>query len=175
MSERPIADQLERERIATDLGTNLLVEAGAGSGKTTALLQRLVALICSGRATVEQIAAVTFTRKAAAELREGFQTKLEERLLEARKAGNTDELARLTAALHDIEHGFIGTILAFCARLLRERPLEAGLDPSFREIFGPEEERLKLQAWERHLERLTTAGDASLALLREVNLEAAML
>jgi ATP-dependent helicase/nuclease subunit A len=176
MSERPVADQLERERIATDLDTNLLVEAGAGSGKTTALLERLVALIRTGRATVEQVAAVTFTRKAAAELREGFQTRLEQRLLAARQvAGAAEEIARLTAALHDIEHGFIGTIHAFCARLLRERPLEAGLDPAFREIFGPEEERLKLQAWERHLERLTTAGDAELALLREVNLDAAML
>jgi ATP-dependent helicase/nuclease subunit A len=194
MSERPIPDQPERDRIATDLDANLLVEAGAGSGKTTALLDRLVALIRTGKATVDQIAAVTFTRKAAAELRERFQAELEKRLREARDgaasgsrkrapaAGASGHAAdwsaqveRLAAALHDIEHGFIGTIHAFCARLLRERPLEAGLDPAFREIFGPEEERLKAHAWQRHLERLTTAGDAALGRLRAVNLEAAML
>jgi len=180
MSDRPIADQQQRDRIAHDLDTNLLVEAGAGSGKTYALLDRLVALIRTGKARVDQIAAVTFTRKAAAELAERFQTRLESTLREARQDGRpdaatADEIERMATALHDIEHGFIGTIHAFCARLLRERPIEARLDPAFREVFGPEEERLKLQAWERHLERLTTSGDASLALLRAINLEASWL
>ena len=73
MSARPIIDQDQRDRIAADLGTNLLVEAGAGSGKTRSLVDRLVALIRTGTAQIDQIAAVTFTRKAAAELRERFQ------------------------------------------------------------------------------------------------------
>ncbi|MGD8330698.1 MAG: UvrD-helicase domain-containing protein [Acidobacteriota bacterium] len=172
MSERPIVDQAERDRIDHDLDTNLLVEAGAGSGKTRALLERLQALIRTGRATVAEIAAVTFTRKAAAELRERFQAALEESLRTGRDGTDApEEIERLATALHDIEHGFIGTIHAFCARLLRERPLEAGLDPAFREVFGPEEERLKTEAWERHLEQLTTAGDPSLERLRAVNLE----
>ncbi len=177
MSRRVIADQAERDRIADDLDSNLLVEAGAGSGKTYALLDRLVALIRTGRATVSEIAAVTFTRKAAAELRERFQTRLEEDLRIARGEKEKDAvaIARLEASLHGIERGFIGTIHAFCARLLRERPLEAGLDPAFREVFGPEEERLKAEAWEQYLERLTTDGDVSLAQLQEVNLEPASL
>ena len=171
MSARPIIDQDQRDRIAGDLGTNLLVEAGAGSGKTRSLVDRLVALIRTGTAQIDQIAAVTFTRKAAAELRERFQARLETAI--ANQDGGEDgvELERLTAALQDIDRGFVGTIHAFCARLLRERPLEARLDPSFRETFGPEEERLRREAWERHLERLIADGAASLRALRDANIE----
>jgi len=171
MSARPIIDQDQRDRIAGDLGTNLLVEAGAGSGKTRSLVDRLVALIRTGTAQIDQIAAVTFTRKAAAELRERFQARLEAAI--AKQDGGQDgvELERLAAALQDIDRGFVGTIHAFCARLLRERPLEARLDPSFREAFGPEEERLRREAWERHLERLIADGAASLRALRGANIE----
>jgi len=59
-----------------DLERNLLVEAGAGSGKTTSLVDRMVALVRNRACTVDRIAAVTFTRKAAAELRQRFQVKL---------------------------------------------------------------------------------------------------
>src|SRR5262245_35446784 len=71
-------DHAERTRIVTSLERNLLVEAGAGSGKTTTMVQRLVALVLTGTATIDQVVAVTFTRKAAAELRERFQEALEQ-------------------------------------------------------------------------------------------------
>ena len=171
MSDRLLADQAQRDRICTDLATNLLVEAGAGSGKTRQLLRRMVALIVTGEADVGEIAAVTFTRKAAAELRERFQTRLEREVSTARKDRNNEAARLLDAAVHDIDRGFIGTIHAFCARLLRERPIDAGLDPSFREIFGPEEERLRRDSWLRHLERLTHDGDPSLAELAALNLQ----
>ena len=180
MSRRLPPDQAERERIRTHLDSSQLVEAGAGSGKTTELLRRLLALIREGKAKVGEIAAVTFTRKAAAELRERFQTELESAVVRARNGDASDdavepctptELERLEAALHEIDRGFIGTIHSFCARMLRERPIEAGLDPAFREIYGPEEERLRSDAWRRHLERLTNVGDPSLDELAAVNLE----
>ncbi len=66
MSKPPPPDEVQRERIRNHLDVNMLVEAGAGSGKTTELLRRLLALIREGKAPVEEIAAVTFTRKAAA-------------------------------------------------------------------------------------------------------------
>jgi len=69
-------DQPARLRIVEDLERNLLVEAGAGSGKTTSLVDRMVALVRNRACTVDRIAAVTFTRKAAAELRQRFQVKL---------------------------------------------------------------------------------------------------
>ncbi|HET7563893.1 MAG TPA: UvrD-helicase domain-containing protein, partial [Gemmatimonadaceae bacterium] len=77
----PDSDEAARERIVTHLDTNMLVEAGAGSGKTTSLVGRMVALVARGT-PVEQIAAVTFTRKAANELRERFQLELEKRVRE---------------------------------------------------------------------------------------------
>ncbi|MGI2295664.1 UvrD-helicase domain-containing protein [Paenibacillus sp. GXUN7292] len=70
------ADQADRDRIADDLDTTFLVEAGAGSGKTTSLVGRLLALIESGT-RVDQIAAITFTNKAADELKERFRLALE--------------------------------------------------------------------------------------------------
>jgi ATP-dependent helicase/nuclease subunit A len=63
-----IADQLARDRIGEALGETLFVEAGAGSGKTRALVGRIVNLVTTGSATIEAIAAITFTEKAASEL-----------------------------------------------------------------------------------------------------------
>ena len=135
-SRPPLPDDEARARIKSDLGTNLFVEAGAGSGKTTALVDRLVALISTGTAKVDEIAAVTFTRKAAAELRERLQTQVELTLNEQREVEVQDDLivGRLVNALDDIDRAFIGTIHSFCARLLRERPIDVGLDPGFEEL-----------------------------------------
>src|ERR1700733_9228431 len=65
-----LADQADRDRIAADLGSTLFVEAGAGSGKTTALVGRIVCLLAAGGVELADIAAITFTEAAAAELRQ---------------------------------------------------------------------------------------------------------
>lgn len=163
--DSPLPDESARSRIREDLETNLLVEAGAGSGKTTALIDRMVALVGSGAASVEELAAVTFTRKAAAELRQRFQTGLESALVDARGEGATDEPVRLDDALRGIDRAFIGTIHSFCARLLRERPVEAALDPDFRELMGAEEVRQRAAFWRTHLERLSAGDDPLIATL----------
>ncbi len=155
---RPTSDQAARERIAKDLDTTLLVEAGAGSGKTTSLVTRMVALITSGRARVDRIAAVTFTRKAAAELREKFQEVLESA---ARTGG--DDAGKARAALAHLEQVTIGTIHSFCARLLRERPVEAGLDPEFRELEEGEADRWLDLTWQAFLEKARMEESRSLA------------
>jgi ATP-dependent helicase/nuclease subunit A len=167
-STLPDADA--RERIRTDLDANLLVEAGAGAGKTTEMVRRMVALVRGGRAEVSQIAAVTFTRKAAAELRERFQTALERELRSAVELKEHERAERIDRALREIDRAFLGTIHAFCARLLRERPLDAGIDPAFRETLGSEERRLRQRFWLTWLERLSAAGDPALAELRDVAL-----
>lgn len=166
-----LPDRAARERIATDLDANLLVEAGAGAGKTTEMVNRMLALVAAGE-PVERIAAVTFTRKAAAELRERFQNALEERL---RTTSTDEERERYDAALRSIDRAFLGTIHAFCARLLRERPLEAGLDPGFREVFGPDQVRLQRRFWTAFVERAAAAGDEALAALRNVALSPAQI
>jgi len=159
----PLPDASARRRIQTALDTCLLVEAGAGSGKTWELVNRMVALVASGTTTVDHIAAVTFTRKAAGELRERLQAGLEERLRDRGPAGpSVEERARLRQALEEIDRAFVGTIHAFCSRLLRERPMEVGLDPAFEELPAEDRIRLRRQFWEAYLERL--ARDAHPAL-----------
>jgi ATP-dependent helicase/nuclease subunit A len=124
-------DQLVRDRLVSDFDTNFLVEAGAGSGKTYSLATRMAAGIAAGRFTVEHLAVVTFTRKAAAELRGRFQLAVEERL---GKKPSTAERERLETVLVGMERLFAGTIHAFCAHLLRERPVDARVAPGFEEL-----------------------------------------
>ncbi len=170
-----LPDSGARARIAGDLVTNLLVEAGAGSGKTTELVARLVALVRTGTATTDEVAAVTFTRKAAGELRERFQAALERELAGARDAGLEDEAARLDRALREIDRAFLGTIHAFCARLLRERPLEAGLDPGFQELEPQDEVRLADAFWTGWRERLAAEAAPVLGELAAVGLDPSQL
>ena len=82
MGESVLADADQRARVATDLDATLFVEAGAGSGKTTALVGRLVALVESG-IELRTIAAITFTEKAGAELRDRLRRELERRVEQA--------------------------------------------------------------------------------------------
>ncbi len=175
MSAPLLPDQRARERICADLDNNLLVEAGAGAGKTTQMIQRMLALVATEHAQVHQIAAVTFTRKAAAELRERFQNELEKAIQEADAADNRILANRLDIALRGIDTGFIGTIHAFCARMLREHPIEAGLDPDFSEVVEVEELILRRQAWTRACERLAHAGSRELRDLATVGLRPAQL
>jgi ATP-dependent helicase/nuclease subunit A len=125
------------------LDRNLVVRAGAGSGKTRSLVDRMVALVRSG-VPARRIAAITFTIKAAGELRERFAGSLRKRREDTQAhikgLGSADpqvwetELERLKEAEHMLEHVFIGTVHAFCGRLIRERPFEAGLSPDFGHI-----------------------------------------
>ncbi|MFP4662600.1 MAG: UvrD-helicase domain-containing protein [Halanaerobiales bacterium] len=148
MNKQILLDQTERDKIVKELDRNFLVEAGAGSGKTTNLVRRMVALVRSGRVSVGEIAAITFTRKAAAELKERFQSRLEK---EYRDSKDKDEKTHLETALEELHRCFIGTVHSFSARLLRERPVEAGLDPEFTELEELEQDRLMNEAWEDYL------------------------
>lgn len=122
----PPADQAARDRITADLGSTLFVEAGAGSGKTTALIDRVVAFVTTGAAELQAIAAITFTEKAGAELRDRVRRRLEE---EAASAGDLEVATRCRAALDQLDASAIGTLHAFAQRLLTEHPVEAGLPP----------------------------------------------
>jgi ATP-dependent helicase/nuclease subunit A len=149
-----LPDAEARRAIAEDLGTTILVEAAAGTGKTRSLLDRMVALVATGTARVENLSAVTFTIRAAAQLSQGFQNELEKR-----REAEADEVrrGRLDAALQALDSSFLGTIHAFCARLLRERPVEAGVDPDFREMDEPEDNVSREEAWERYVQSLFVA------------------
>jgi len=172
----PLPDAVARGRIRDALDVNLLVEAGAGSGKTTELVKRMTALVATGAATVDQIAAVTFTRKAAAELRERFQGRLEGALrADGEEALDSEARVRLRTALEEIDRAFVGTIHAFCARLLRERPLEVGLDPGFEELPAEDRASFYRSFWESYLERLVRDGDPVLEELEDAGLRTSQL
>ena len=147
-----LTDPEARALIATALDTTLVVEAAAGTGKTTALVGRIVRIIAEGRAKVRQIVAVTFTEKAAGELK----LRLRERLDNARRDAPLDstERALLDKALKQLEEAHVGTIHAFCADLLRERPVEAGVDPLFEVLTEPASARMFDEAFGRWLQEV---------------------
>ena len=149
MEELNLPDLAARKSIAADLDVNMLVEAGAGSGKTHSLVERMVALVAAGKCPVYKMAAVTFTRKAAGELRERFQTTLE-RALAAESDPTRRE--RLADGLAGLDRCFLGTIHSFCAAVLRERPIEAGLDPDFGELEEMENRLFLEESWQEYLE-----------------------
>ncbi|CAN5522796.1 hypothetical protein BH20ACT2_BH20ACT2_24030 [soil metagenome] len=117
-------DQAARARITTDLDSTLFVEAGAGSGKTTALVARVVALVTTGTVELRQIAAITFTEKAGAELRHRVRQELQEAA-----EGEGLEADRCRDALAQLDGAAIGTLHSFAQRLLSEHPVEAQLPP----------------------------------------------
>jgi len=131
-------DARARTRITSDLETNFLVEASAGSGKTHCLIARILAGISQGRYAIEHVAALTFTRKAAAELSARLRLELE-------KAGLEKALARFPEM-------FVGTIHSFCGQILREYPVQSGISPAFREIEQREDETLQRRVLRIHLE-----------------------
>ena len=169
MIPKQLPDQHQRDRIARDLDTCMLVEAAAGTGKTTSMVDRMVALLASGKCRIENLAAITFTRKAAAEMRERFQVELEKKARDE----SGEEGKRLARASDNVGQAYIGTIHSFCARLLRERPVEAGVPMSFRELDEDDEARLQREAWEQHCARLYARDDPALDQLAELGVELA--
>lgn len=163
------SDEPAREAIRTELDTTMLVEAGAGSGKTTLMVDRLIAYAARGT-DVASLAAVTFTRKAATELRERFESRLE---IEARNTNRSaDECARLQHALEHRDRMFIGTVHAFCGRVLREHALEAGLPLDFAELDETETTALRAQAWSAYLDAAIENDDASVSALATLGIDA---
>ncbi len=122
-------DGAARGRIAAALGDTLFVEAGAGSGKTRELVGRIVNLVTTGTAGIDAIAAITFTEKAASELRDRVRRQLEGALERARSAADSTVADRCARALDDLDGAAIGTLHSFAQRLLVEHPIEAGLPP----------------------------------------------
>ena len=160
-------DQAARRRIAADLDCTLIVEAAAGTGKTTALVSRIVSILRTGRTRLEKIVAVTFTEKAAGEMKLRLRAELDN----ARHA-STDarERQNLSSALQALEIAHINTIHGFCADLLRERPVDAGLDPAFEVLDEVGADALLREAFRVWFEQaLSRPGPALRRVLRRRN------
>ena len=119
-------DKLSREKIRNDINTNFFVEAGAGSGKTSVLVDRMASMV-EGGVDISKICAITFTKAAAGEFYARFQKKLSE-----------SKTARAKEALKNIDLCFMGTIDSFCNMVLSEHPAEAKI-PSNAVITSKEE------------------------------------
>lgn len=165
MNKNALPDKTARERITAEFDKNFFVEAGAGSGKTHSMVERMAALIKSGHAKIENISAVTFTRKAAAQLREGFQITLERAFHD--KHTSAKDKDNIRTALSNFERSSISTIHSFCARLLRERPVEAGIDPGFEEIEENEDAVFAKQVWSEFIERQGFENNKTIGWMRD--------
>src|SRR5437867_3027621 len=146
---RVMDDAEARRAIADDLDDTLVVEAAAGTGKTTELVTRILHVLAAGHATMMQIVAVTFTEKAAGELKLRLREALEQRRAEVSDDRIRD---RLELALKTLEEAHVNTIHGFCAELLRERPVEARVDPLFAVLTEPQADRLYARAFRAWLQ-----------------------
>ncbi|MBL9038097.1 MAG: UvrD-helicase domain-containing protein, partial [Archangium sp.] len=156
-------DVAVRQRLLEQLDTSFVVEAAAGTGKTTVLVARVVALVQSGKALLERIIAVTFTEKAAGELK----LRLRDALERARQTAPEPAATHLRHALEQLEAARIGTIHGVCADLLREYPVEAGVDPMFDVAAEDEAAGLFSRAFERWFEHaVATPPEGVRRLLR---------
>jgi ATP-dependent exoDNAse (exonuclease V) beta subunit len=153
-----LADQAERDRAAKDLDTTYLVEAAAGTGKTTILVDRILSILRADRASLRQIAAITFTEKAAGELKGRLRQAVERELRE----GSQPRSRALANALADIEGMSIGTIHAFCAELIRQRPVEARVEPGFAVADELTASLIREEAWEAWLAEQMSADSPAI-------------
>ena len=143
-------DQGERDRIADRLDLNLFVEAGAGTGKTSVLVERVFNTVKNGHAAIGEIAAITFTEDAASELIQRIRARFEEEINKGDSSPEVD--ARLRDALRDIDFAAIQTIHGFARSMLAEMPLNAGL-PLILDVMDEAEARLSFDgAWDSWLE-----------------------
>ncbi len=169
-----LPDQASRTSATTVFTQNIVVTAGAGTGKTSLLVERVLNLVGSGCCELERLAAITFTEKAAAELRFRIAEGLEQL-----RAAATDECdpdpqkpsgrsyswltvdseispadiaARALVALQQLDRAHLLTIHAFCSELLRLYPMEGRVDPDFRVDTGEQAELLCRGLWERFVE-----------------------
>src|SRR5579863_5956264 len=146
-----LVDREARELINTALDRNVVVEAAAGTGKTTALVERIVRVLEEGRAEIGRIVAVTFTEQAAGELKLRLRSRLEQARAQAGK--RSERRGNVDRALAHLEEAHVNTIHGFCADLLRERPVDARIDPAFEAASEAEAERLYGESFRLWLEQ----------------------
>ena len=169
-----LQDRKDREKAARTFGTNLVVVAGAGTGKTSLLVERVLNAILSGTAPLDEMVVMTFTKKAAAELRERIAENLLDVILATEERDATEPAAhresaralgwlreqgiagpilheRAREALDGLEAASLGTIHGFATDLLRRHPRDADLPPEFKPDEGEERALLFQRFWPRFL------------------------
>ena len=142
----------EQRRAIYDLdGSNVLVSASAGSGKTFVMIERIIRLIRKGKMSVNELLAVTFTDKAAFEMRE----KLAEALIESINSGER----KFKEELLDLPMADICTIDAFCSRLAKRYFYELGIGRDFEVLSDIDQKKLTEDALNEVFDKFYASGD----------------
>ncbi len=163
-------DQVQRREATTWTRGPILVEAGAGTGKTTLLVDRILHLILSEGVRLDEIAAITFTRKATAELKDRIRRGIRAAALEEQ---GEETRARLQDALENLESARISTIHGFALNLLRSFSLDAGLPPEAGNVDEIEYEARRDTAWRDWLTQVLNGEDAQLRDFLELGFQVA--
>jgi len=127
----------KRQSEALDLGRHVTLRAGAGSGKTHVLTERCLSLLERGAAEVRGIVTITFTEKAALEMKGRVRAGVRKKIRAAAASGDRERIRFWESVLEELPEARISTIHSFCSSLLRESPLAAGVDPDFQMLDGP--------------------------------------
>jgi ATP-dependent helicase/nuclease subunit A len=160
-------DQAERVAVRDDHGRSVFVEAGAGTGKTTAIVARVVAMVATGWLELRDLAAITFTEAAASELRDRIREGLEAASDDRDPTVTApDDQERCRRALHQLDEAALTTLHGFAQRILSDHPLEAGLPPGF-EVLDPIRARVELeQRWAAFVDEIFADPALEAILLR---------
>jgi len=161
-----VSDRTDQQRAAaSERERDVFLRAGAGTGKTTVLVDRFCAAALEPEGGIERILAFTFTERAADQLRRRVREELTDRASKA----TAESRESLLAAVEASDRAWISTIHGFCRRLLASHPAAAGLDPRFRVVDEPEADRLAGRAFDSALEQLVEEGDADALELAAAN------
>jgi len=147
------------------LDRNLLVKAGAGAGKTRVLVERYIAILTQAAAEVDGIVAITFTRKAAREMKERVRGKVRQLMAETQ---GSEAWQRWRDVDRKMDSAPITTIHSLCSRILRENPAEAGVDPEFGLMEAADESALLDDVWQTVLDQAAGKQEAWLMNLLDV-------
>ena len=180
-------DQAVRDRFLTELDRNAVVEAGAGTGKTTLVVDRIVAQVSGGRVPdgqgrsiegperglvpITDVVAITFTELAAAELSDRLRDRLAQAAASARATGDAALTEHLDRALLELGGAAISTIHSFSSRILKEHALDAGLDPAFEVLDAVGSRRLVQEVFDVWFEEVGRRDEVRRALSHGVSLE----
>jgi ATP-dependent helicase/nuclease subunit A len=160
------AERTDQQLAAIDSrGRDVFLRAGAGTGKTTVLVERFCGAALDPEGGVERILAFTFTERAADQLRRRIRDELTRRTREA----EGEELEAVRTALEATDRAWISTIHGFCRRLLASHPAAAGIDPRFRVADEAEAERLAARAFDSALRELVESGEPEALELAAAN------
>ena len=138
---------------------NVVVSASAGSGKTSVMIERIIRLICDGKANISEILAVTFTKLSAKEIKDRISKVLWERISE----GDNKELFK--AQIENLPTASISTVHSFCSDVIKTYFYEAEVDPSFSVLDDAGAKFLKQRAINDVFERLYDEGGEEFILL----------